>query len=50
MLKLYYNEFKKQQEHLPDKEKLRIATIFSYSPNEEINEIDESLEEINKLD
>lgn len=36
MAKLYYNEFKKQMEDDPSK-KLRIATIYSYAPNEEDN-------------
>lgn len=31
----YYNEFKKQQEHLAKKDQLTVATIFSASPNEE---------------
>ena len=34
----YYQEFKKQQELLPLNERLRIATIFTYSANEEENE------------
>lgn len=37
--KAYYNEFKRQMEENPS-EKLRIATIFSYAPNEE--DLDES--------
>ena len=31
----YYLEFRKQQEELPDAKRLRIATIFTYSANEE---------------
>lgn len=34
MAKLYYNEFKKQMAEDPSK-KLKIATIYSYAPNEE---------------
>ena len=34
----YYQEFKTQQELLPLNERLRIATIFTYSANEEENE------------
>lgn len=34
MAKLYYNEFKKQMEENPSR-KLKIATIYSYAPNEE---------------
>lgn len=30
----YYKEFKKQQENIPEAERLRIATIFTYSANE----------------
>ena len=32
---LFYNEFEKQQKDLPDDKKLKIATIFTYAPNEE---------------
>jgi type I restriction enzyme R subunit len=32
--KLYYMELKKQMEQLPPDRRLRIATIFSYAPNE----------------
>ena len=35
MAKAYYNEFKKQQADLPESQKLKIATIYSYSANEE---------------
>lgn len=35
MAKAYYNEFKKQQAHLPESQRLKIATIYSYSANEE---------------
>ena len=37
MAKLYYSEFKKQMEKDPSK-KLKIATIYSYAPNEEESE------------
>lgn len=42
--KMYYEEFQKQQENLPENKKLKVATIFSYSPNEEkkvVGEIEE---------
>ncbi len=35
MAKAYYNEFKKQQAELPESQRLKIATIYSYSANEE---------------
>lgn len=35
--KRYYLEFKKQQESFPEANKLKIATIFSYSANEELD-------------
>lgn len=43
--KMYYEELKRQQEELPKKERLKIATIFSYSQNEEQNSVGEILEE-----
>ncbi len=45
MAKAYYNEFKRQQEALPDAQRLKIATIYSYGANEE--EIDGILAEEN---
>jgi len=45
MAKAYYNEFKKQQAELPQAERLKIATIYSYSANEE--QIDGTLAEEN---
>ena len=36
---LYYNEFKKQQEELSPGSRLKVATIFTYSANEEENEM-----------
>ena len=35
MAKAYYNEFKRQQAELPEAQRLKIATIYSYSANEE---------------
>ena len=34
LAKLYYNEFKKQQQNLPPSERLKVVTIFSYAVNE----------------
>ncbi|MCQ2313981.1 MAG: type I restriction endonuclease subunit R [Bacteroidales bacterium] len=45
MAKAYYNEFKKQQSELPEAQRLKIATIYSYGANEE--EIDGILGEEN---
>ena len=45
MAKAYYNEFKAQQAHLPEAQRLKIATIYSYGVNEE--EIDGLLVEEN---
>ena len=45
MAKAYYNEFKKQQADLPEAQRLKIATIYSYSANEE--DIDGILSEEN---
>ena len=45
MAKAYYNEFKEQQAHLPEAQRLKIATIYSYGANEE--EIDGILVEEN---
>lgn len=35
MAKAYYDEFKRQQADLPEAQRLKIATIYSYSANEE---------------
>ncbi len=35
MAKAYYNEFKRQQADLPEAQRLKIGTIYSYSANEE---------------
>ncbi len=43
--KLYYEEFQKQQEHLPENKKLKIATIFSFAANEENSAIGEIIDE-----
>ena len=45
MAKAYYNEFKRQQADVPEAQKLKIATIYSYGANEE--EIDGILAEEN---
>ena len=45
MAKAYYNEFKKQQASLPEAQRLKIATIYSYSANEE--EVEGNLPEEN---
>ncbi len=45
MAKAYYNEFKKQQASLPEAQRLKIATIYSYGVNEE--EVDGILSEEN---
>jgi len=37
--KLYYEEFKKQQENLPEEKRLKVATIYSFAANEERNAI-----------
>jgi type I restriction enzyme R subunit len=47
MAKKYYLELKKQQEQKPENERLKIATIFSYSANEEqtdLSQIDEDMD------
>lgn len=45
MAKAYYNEFKRQQAELPEVQRLKIATIYSYGANEE--EVDGILAEEN---
>ncbi|MBO7458610.1 MAG: type I restriction endonuclease subunit R [Paludibacteraceae bacterium] len=37
--KLYYTEFQRQQDALPEEQRLKIALIYSYGPNEEVNGI-----------
>lgn len=48
--KLYYEEFRKQQLELPEEKKLKIATIFSFSANEEQKAIGEIAEEEFEID
>ena len=51
--KLYYSEFKKQIKKYPEHDKLNIATIYSYSQNEEAPDgfiDDESSDDTNGLD
>lgn len=52
MAKLYYTEFQKQLKNLPSNQQLKIATIFSYAPNEEEPDwiIDENSEDTSGLD
>lgn len=45
MAKAYYNEFKRQQAELPEAQRLKVATIYSYGANEE--EVDGILAEEN---
>ena len=50
--KLYYNEFKKQMDEKPSK-RLKIATIFSYGANEEVDDsllVEENPEYTSNLD
>lgn len=51
--KLYYTEFKKQMETANESQKLRIATIYSYGVNEDVNDDfveDENSEDTDGLD
>ena len=51
--KLYYAEFKRQMNEWPEAKKLRIATIYSYGVNEDVNDDfieDENSEDTNGLD
>lgn len=52
MAKLYYEEFKKQLNDLPSDKKLKVATIFSYTANEEEPDgtFDENVEDTSNLD
>jgi len=43
--KLYYNEFQNQQKNLPEVQRLKIATIFSYGANDELSDIDGLIDE-----
>ena len=46
---MYYKEFQKQMQDLPENKKLKIATIFSYAQNEAEPE-EENNEDVNQLD
>lgn len=51
--KLYYEEFEKQQEILPKEKRLKVATIYSFAPNEEqkiIGEISEENFDVSAID
>lgn len=51
--KLYYSEFRRQMEALPDANRLRVATIYSYGVNEAENDdfvMDENSENTDGLD
>ena len=50
--KLYYTEFKRQQDALPEDQRLKIALIYSYGQNEEVNGIldEENSDSAAKLD
>jgi type I restriction enzyme, R subunit len=52
MAKLYYSEFQKQLRDLPSDQKLKVATIFSYTANEEEPDgtVDENPEDTTGLD
>lgn len=52
MAKLYYTEFQRQLKDLPSDQKLKVATIFSYTANEEEPDgtIDENNEDTTGLD
>ena len=43
--KLYYEEFEKEQKEVPEGKRIRVATIFSFAPNEEQGGIGETPEE-----
>lgn len=50
--KKYYTEFQKQMTGLPSEQQLKVATIFSYAANEDVDGIlgDENPEDTSKLD
>ena len=50
--KLYYNKLKELQAELPENKRLKLATIFSYAPNEEVadGEEDEDNDSTDGLD
>lgn len=43
--KLYYDEFTKQQAHLPEEKRLKVATIYSFAANEEQSAIGDIVDE-----
>ena len=45
--KLYYNEFKSQNEALPANKKLKVATIYSYGANEAVEDCPGALDDEN---
>ena len=51
--KLYYTEFNNQQKNIPESQRLKVATIYSYGANEEVTDDfveDENNEDTNGLD
>lgn len=50
MAKQYYKELKSQMEELPANKQLRVATIFSYAPNEDDPDEDENNDNTDGLD
>ena len=50
MAKQYYKELKRQMEELPANKQLRVATIFSYAPNEDDPDEDENNDNTDGLD
>ncbi|MHB9056916.1 MAG: type I restriction endonuclease subunit R [Paludibacteraceae bacterium] len=52
MAKKYYTEFRKQMTGLPSDQQLKVATIFSYAANEDVDGLlgDENPEDTNSLD
>ena len=50
MAKAYYLEFKRQMQDLPEAKRLRVATIFSYAANEDVEDANGMLGEENSDD
>lgn len=50
MAKAYYLEFKRQMQDLPEAKRLRVATIFSYAANEDVEDANGLLGEENSDD
>ena len=48
--KLYYMEFMRQMEALPANKRLRMATIFSYAPNEDVDDCGDTEENNDSTD